>query len=127
MAYCTLDDMTKKIPENILINLSNDSPGATVVDNANIAEAIEAADNEIDTYVGLIQTTPVVPFAVDIRIMPARHMSRLIRYGSPGWVRLNDPPRERGLCVAPDPPSSPLRTIGTAVGVVSLCGTAARY
>lgn len=61
MAYCTLADLIKKIPESALISLSNDIPGQTEVDAAIIAEAIATADTEIDSYVGLVQSVPMDP------------------------------------------------------------------
>jgi phage gp36-like protein len=61
MPYCTYDDMVKKIPANILASLSNDIPGAIVINAAVITEAIETADNEINSYVAIVMGVPVVP------------------------------------------------------------------
>lgn len=61
MAYCTLTDMEKLIPSNILINLSNDSTGATAVDTDVIAEMIDQADREIDSFLAIVMEVPVDP------------------------------------------------------------------
>lgn len=53
MAYSVLADLQKLIPATMLVNLSNDTPGAIVVDQANIDEAIDQADREIDAYLSL--------------------------------------------------------------------------
>jgi phage gp36-like protein len=61
MPYCTYADMVKKIPANVLISLSNDTSGSVSANSAVIAEAIETADNEIDSYVGIVYGVPVTP------------------------------------------------------------------
>jgi len=61
MAYCTYDDLIHRIPESALIPLSNDTVGASEVDDLNIAEAIATADAEIDSYVGLVHAVPMDP------------------------------------------------------------------
>jgi phage gp36-like protein len=61
MAYCTYSDLAKKIPDNILVSLSNDTSGATSANMSVINEAIETADNEIDSYVALVAAVPVSP------------------------------------------------------------------
>lgn len=53
MAYCTEADLAKLLPETVLINLSNDSAGATTVNSTNVAEMIDQADREIDSYVSI--------------------------------------------------------------------------
>lgn len=53
MAYCVLSDLQKLLPATMLVNLSNDTSGATVVDQTNIDEAIDQADREIDAYLSL--------------------------------------------------------------------------
>lgn len=62
MAYCTLADLIKKIPEASLIMLSNDEDEATEVNQVNIDKAIAAADAEIDSYVAIAgNSVPVIP------------------------------------------------------------------
>lgn len=62
MAYCTSTDMAKLLPNSMLINLSNDTTGATTVNETNMAEAIDQADREIDSYVNLAgYTVPMDP------------------------------------------------------------------
>jgi len=70
MAYCALADMKKLIPETMLINLSNDTSGATAVNNDNIDEAIDQADREIDAYLVLagesVPCDPVPPLVANL-------------------------------------------------------------
>lgn len=61
MSYCAAADLYKKLPESMIISLSNDEAGATTVNTANVLEAIATADEEIDSYVGLVRTVPVDP------------------------------------------------------------------
>lgn len=51
MAYCTIDDIEKMIPEDILIRLTDDE-GTGVINEAWVQEAIDSASEEIDTYIG---------------------------------------------------------------------------
>jgi len=53
MAYSTLADLQKMLPATMLISLSNDTTGATVVNQDNIDEAIDQADREIDAYLSI--------------------------------------------------------------------------
>ena len=51
MAYCTIDDLKKALPETILIRLTDDiSIGA--VDKVKAEEALTSAAEEIDAYIG---------------------------------------------------------------------------
>ncbi len=49
MAYCTLDDIKKMIPEITIIQLTDDEDTGEIVESR-VDEAIEAADAEIDSY-----------------------------------------------------------------------------
>jgi phage gp36-like protein len=56
--YCTQDDIEKLIPLSILATLANDEAGATDVDDEILAENIDIADREIDSYCGAVVTVP---------------------------------------------------------------------
>lgn len=60
MAYCTLDDILKKIPEATVIQLTDDE-GASLVNTSRVDEAIEGADAEIDGYCATRYTVPLDP------------------------------------------------------------------
>lgn len=51
MPYSTLADLTERLPEPALIQLTDDT-GVGLVDTAKIAAAIERADQEIDAWCG---------------------------------------------------------------------------
>ncbi len=57
MAYCTLTDLKKLLPEDLLIQLTDDE-GAGVVNQGRVDEAIAGADTEIDSYCGVKYTVP---------------------------------------------------------------------
>jgi phage gp36-like protein len=59
MAYSTLTDVKKLIPEETLIQLTDDE-GAGIVNQARIDEAISQADEEIDSYLGNRYDVPIV-------------------------------------------------------------------
>ena len=59
MAYSTVAEMIKLLPENMLITLSSDEAGATEVDQVNIDEAIDEADRVIDSYINAVTTLPL--------------------------------------------------------------------
>ncbi len=74
MAYCTLTDIKKLLPEEILIQLTDDED-IEQVNQTRIDEAIDQADSEIDSYCGgkysvPFSTTPdiVKKISVDISI-----------------------------------------------------------
>lgn len=58
MAYSTLTDIKKLLPEELLVQLTDDE-GSGVVNPGRIDEAISGADAEIDSYCG---TKYAVPF-----------------------------------------------------------------
>ncbi len=74
MAYSTIDDIRKLVPEDELTALTDDeSLGA--VDQGRVTEAIEQADAEIDSYCAVRYMVPVSPvpgllkkFSVDIAV-----------------------------------------------------------
>jgi len=57
MAYCTQSDIQKRIPETVLIELTDDA-GDGEVDTDNVGRAIADADEEIDTYVSMQYSLP---------------------------------------------------------------------
>ena len=75
MAYCVLADLEKMLPASALINLSNDIAGATSVNSAVIAEAIDQADREIDSYLSIagysVPCDPVPPIVTNLSIKMA--------------------------------------------------------
>lgn len=60
MSYTDYDRMKKAIPEQTLIELTDD-PGLGVVDQEKIDGCIEAADSEIDGYIPEEFPLPLVP------------------------------------------------------------------
>ncbi|NPA76756.1 MAG: DUF1320 domain-containing protein [Candidatus Diapherotrites archaeon] len=58
MSYCTVDDLRLLLPEDELIELSDDS-GVGELDESVVARAIEEAAREVDAYVGLVRTVPI--------------------------------------------------------------------
>jgi phage gp36-like protein len=72
--YCTLDDIKKLIPEDSLLQLTDDE-NLGAVDQARVEEAVAQADAEIDSYIGgrygvPLSTVPgvVKKMSVDIAI-----------------------------------------------------------
>lgn len=59
MAYCTLADIVKLLPEELVIQLTDDER-VGAVNQSRVEEAIEQADAEIDGYVGARYSVPVV-------------------------------------------------------------------
>jgi phage gp36-like protein len=59
MAYCTEDDLLKMIPEEDLTDLTVES--GEVPDSLIIADAINKAGAEIDSYLGVKYVVPVSP------------------------------------------------------------------
>ena len=68
MAYCTADDIKKRIPEARLIELTDDTQTETI-DADNISAAIEAADDEIDSWCQGRYDTPFSPVPGIIKTM----------------------------------------------------------
>jgi phage gp36-like protein len=66
MAYCTLDDIKKQLPESVITSLTDDAMTGSV-DEAVVAEAIADADAEIDAWVGGRYTLPFNPVPDVIR------------------------------------------------------------
>lgn len=70
MAYCTVNDMAKLLPASMLINLSNDVSGSTIINQTNADECIDQADREIDAYVALagyaVPMDPVPPLIANL-------------------------------------------------------------
>lgn len=60
MAYCSLDDLKKKIDEATLVQLT-DTTGAGVVDTAKTDRAIRDADAMINAYAGKVYKVPINP------------------------------------------------------------------
>lgn len=59
MAYSTITDLKKVIPEEIIIQLTDDAGAIETVDTDTVDEAIAQADDEIDTYVGVKYDVPL--------------------------------------------------------------------
>jgi len=57
MAYCTLDDLEKLIPEVTLIQLTDDEDTGAV-NTERVSEAIAQADSEVDGYAGTKYSVP---------------------------------------------------------------------
>lgn len=60
MAYCTLEDMKKLVPEEDLVGLTDDE-GLGPVNQVRVDEAIASADAEIDSYIGGRYRVPLSP------------------------------------------------------------------
>jgi phage gp36-like protein len=58
MGYCTQTDIANMIPEAVLIRLTDDD-NAGVIDTGRLAESIDTAGDEIDTYIGGRYALPV--------------------------------------------------------------------
>jgi len=63
--YCTLDDLKKTVPEEVLVQLTDDE-GLGAIKQERVDEAIAQADGEIDTYIGGRYSVPlaVVPAVI---------------------------------------------------------------
>jgi phage gp36-like protein len=60
--YSSIDDMKKLLSESELLDLADDAGSGSLDDDtvqAVLVEAIDAADREIDAYVGTVQTVPL--------------------------------------------------------------------
>jgi phage gp36-like protein len=60
MSYCTIDDLKKLIPEDMLIQLTDDENTGAVATNR-VEEAIGQADAEIDSYLAGEYAVPLNP------------------------------------------------------------------
>lgn len=58
--YCSLDDLLERIPEETLIQITDDD-GAGAIDQGKVAAAIARAGNEIDAWCGGRYRTPFAP------------------------------------------------------------------
>lgn len=66
MSYSTLDDLKKILPEDTIIQLTNDE-GADEVNVTYVTEAISLADGEIDGYIGGKYDVPLTSVPALIR------------------------------------------------------------
>ena len=66
MAYSTITDIKKLLPEEALIELTDDE-NTGAVNDARVTEAIAAADAEIDGYVGGRYGVPLSPVPTAIK------------------------------------------------------------
>lgn len=64
--YCSQADILERLPEETLIQLTEDA-GAGTVDAAVVARAIEDADAEIDGYLGSRHQVPLSPVPALVR------------------------------------------------------------
>jgi len=91
MPYSTLEDLKKLIPNTMLINLSNDDAGALRVKQTVIDEAINQADREIDSYVGVVKQVPLNPVPELVANLSAKmaiwnlHLRKF--FDNPVWSR----------------------------------------
>ena len=83
MPYCTLDDIKKHIPEDVLVELTDDE-GLGTINTQRGDQAIADADSEIDAYCGVrysvpFQTAPqlIRKLSIDIAIYNLFSRSRL--------------------------------------------------
>jgi len=60
MAYCAYADIKKILPEETLVQLTDDE-GAGVANQTRISEAIAQADDEINAYLGMKYSLPLSP------------------------------------------------------------------
>lgn len=58
MSYATLEDLQNRLDDDVLIDLTDDSDSATI-NTAIVTAALEAADLEIDVYLGERYTLPL--------------------------------------------------------------------
>jgi len=61
MAYCTEQDILDRFEDQEIIELTNDTPGATQVGNTVISKAISDAEAEINGYCERWYTIPLSP------------------------------------------------------------------
>jgi phage gp36-like protein len=104
MPYCALEDLIKTLPEERIIELSDDSDTPSSVNEDNVDKAIASADSDIDGYIGGRYSLPldVIPnkikdISVDLAIYylwtrrPERKAPEEIRIKySDGIKRLKD-------------------------------------
>ncbi len=67
MAYCTQEDLLKMIPLPELAELTADS--GDIPDSYVVKEAIDKADAEIDSYLGLRYTVPFSPVPARVKAL----------------------------------------------------------
>lgn len=66
MAYCTLTDLEKLVPEDELVQLTDDA-GAGTVDAGVVAAAIEDADEEVDAFLAVRYSLPLATVPALVR------------------------------------------------------------
>jgi len=68
MAYCTLDDIiARRLTNEKLVELTNDTPQSTVIDQVKVDAAIADAQEEIDGYLRGRVNLPLEPVPAIIR------------------------------------------------------------
>jgi phage gp36-like protein len=70
MAYSTLADVEKALPEDALVQLTDDE-NIGIVNEERVTRAIDDADEEIDGYLGSRHTVPLEPVPGIIRKLSA--------------------------------------------------------
>lgn len=76
MRYCTLADLLLAIPEQTMIQLSNEDPMATAVNIAVVEEAVRSAEEMVDAYLRgryILPLDPVPSLVKDATVNLARH------------------------------------------------------
>ena len=67
--YCSVDDIKKRIPEEILIGLTQDNSSATTIDDTKIETAILDSDKLIDFHLYQKYEVPFNPVPVIINLI----------------------------------------------------------
>lgn len=67
MPYCSVDDIKARVPEAILIGLTQDDSSATSVDETKISDAIGDGDGLIDFYLASQYEVPFSPVPAIIK------------------------------------------------------------
>ncbi|MBI4665364.1 MAG: DUF1320 domain-containing protein [Nitrospinae bacterium] len=93
MSYCVIDDITKKLDERTLIELT-DTAGTGTVDAAKVERAIRDADALIDSFVAKHYKTPMSPVPALVADLSATiaivSLHRFRSVESPAWSQAYD-------------------------------------
>ncbi len=75
MAYCTVDDILRLLPEYEVLQLADDQDAGTTLDTAVqavLAEVTDQADREIDAAVGMVAAVPLAPVPALVTAISAK-------------------------------------------------------
>ena len=70
MAYCTIEDVKKLLPEADLVQLTDDE-GAGTINPQRLEEAVAQADADIDAYLSGKYTVPLTPVPAVVKKLSA--------------------------------------------------------